>query len=164
VHVVRRINMEKRITEDLVKERYSFGRVLGKGASATVYEATHLQTGTLVAIKVIRRDEDDGGLNDSQSMVTELEILRTVRHRHVLNCLELFESKNVIWVVMEAPPPRGSARRVHISSRNPPPHPPSTRSFRRSSRAASCWKVPRSESRARTLLLPRARPADQETC
>ena len=34
-------------------------------------------------------------------MVTELDILRTVRHRHILNCLELFESRNVIWVVME---------------------------------------------------------------
>jgi hypothetical protein len=30
VHVVRRINMEKRITEDLIKKRYRFGRILGK--------------------------------------------------------------------------------------------------------------------------------------
>eukprot|EP00493_Phyllostaurus_siculus_P020097 UN20419 len=34
-------------------------------------------------------------------MQTELEILRSVRHRYILSCQELFESPQCIWVIME---------------------------------------------------------------
>ena len=43
----------------------------------------------------------DGDMNDDESMATELDILRKIRHRYVLNCMEIFEEEKTIWVVME---------------------------------------------------------------
>jgi serine/threonine protein kinase len=63
-----------------------------------VHEARHKRTGKDVAIKVIKRNDD---MNDEESMATELEILKSVHHRYILNCLELFETPQCIWVVME---------------------------------------------------------------
>ena len=71
---------------------------LGQGSAASVYEAVHTKSKKKVAIKVIKRNDD---INDDESMATELEILRTVRHRYILNCHELYESPQCIWVVME---------------------------------------------------------------
>mmetsp|Transcript_68558 Transcript_68558/g.113932 ORF Transcript_68558/g.113932 Transcript_68558/m.113932 type:complete len:697 (+) Transcript_68558:79-2169(+) len=96
--MLRKINLHERVTKELVESKYSFGRLLGQGASGSVYEGKHHRTGQAVAIKVIKRDDD---MNDDDSMTTELEILRTVRHRYLLNCHELFEAPQQIWVVME---------------------------------------------------------------
>jgi len=94
----RNIRLHERVTETLVHQRYKFGRVLGQGSSAMVYEAKHKKTGRDVAIKVIKKDDD---MNDDESMATELEILKVVHHRYILNCHEIFETPQCIWVVME---------------------------------------------------------------
>ena len=52
----RNIRLHERVTESLVHQRYKFGRLLGQGSSAAVYEARHKRTGGEVAIKVIRKD------------------------------------------------------------------------------------------------------------
>ena len=69
----RNIRLHERVTESLVHQRYRFGRVLGQGSSAMVYEARHKRTGVEVAVKVIKKDDD---MNDDESMATELEILK----------------------------------------------------------------------------------------
>jgi hypothetical protein len=74
----RNIRLHERVTENLVSQRYKFGKLLGQGSSATVFEAKHKKTGREVAIKVIKKDDD---MNDDESMATELEILKTVHHR-----------------------------------------------------------------------------------
>jgi len=95
---LRQIDLHERVTESLVLSKYTFGRFLGKGASATVYECKEKRNKKAVAIKVIKKDAN---MNDEESMATELEILRLVRHRFLLNCYELFESTEQLWVVME---------------------------------------------------------------
>ena len=94
----RNIRLHERVTESLVNQRYKFGKMLGQGSSAAVYEARQKRTGREFAIKVIKRD---GDMNDEESMTTELEILKSVHHRYILNCHELFETPQCIWVVME---------------------------------------------------------------
>ena len=95
---LRNIRLHERVTEALVNQRYKFGRPLGQGSSAMVYEARHKRTGREVAVKVIKKDDD---MNDDESMTTELEILKVVHHRYILNCHELFETDQCVWVVME---------------------------------------------------------------
>ena len=95
---LRNIKLHDRITKELVASKYTYGKILGQGSSASVYEAVHTKSKKKVAIKVIKRNDD---INDDESMATELEILRTVRHRYILNCHELYESPQCIWVVME---------------------------------------------------------------
>lgn len=40
-------------------EKYRIGRTLGRGAMGVIFEATHIQLGTLVAVKVLRPDYAD---------------------------------------------------------------------------------------------------------
>jgi len=94
----RNIRLHEKVTGDLVHQRYKFGKLLGQGSSAAVYEATHKRSKLEVAIKVIKKN---GDMNDDESMATELEILKMVHHRYILNCHELFETPQCIWVVME---------------------------------------------------------------
>lgn len=94
----RNIRLHEKVTGDLVHQRYKFGKVLGQGSSATVYEGVHRRSKLEVAIKVIKKN---GDMNDDESMATELDILKMVHHRYILNCHELFETPQCIWVVME---------------------------------------------------------------
>ena len=94
----RNIRLHEKVTGDLVHQRYKFGKLLGQGSSAAVYEATHKRSKVECAIKVIKKN---GDMNDDESMATELEILKMVHHRYILNCKELFETPQCIWVVME---------------------------------------------------------------
>ena len=75
----RNIRLHEKVTESMVQSRYKFGRPLGQGSSAMVYEGKNKRTGMEVAIKVIKKNDD---MNDDESMATELDILKTVHHRH----------------------------------------------------------------------------------
>lgn len=40
-------------------------------------------------------------MNDMTSMGTEIEIMKRVRHRHVVSMYELFESPSCLWMILE---------------------------------------------------------------
>ena len=40
-------------------------------------------------------------MNDAASMATEIEIMKRVRHRHVVSLIELFESPSCLWLILE---------------------------------------------------------------
>jgi serine/threonine protein kinase len=63
-----------------------------------VYRVTHKQSGEVFACKIIRKD---GNMNDAASMATEIEIMKRVRHRHVVSLFELFESPTCLWLILE---------------------------------------------------------------
>ena len=46
----RNIRLHERVTKDLVESRYKFGKPLGQGASAMVYQAMHKRSSLEVAI------------------------------------------------------------------------------------------------------------------
>jgi len=94
----RNIHLHDKVTRDLVNSKYTFGKLLGQGSSAAVYAAVHNRSKVSVAIKVIKKNDD---MNDDESMRTELEILKMIHHRYILNCHELYETPQCVWVVME---------------------------------------------------------------
>ena len=94
----RGIDIKHSVTEDSVKETYKFERVLGEGASGQVHLVRHKKSGQLFACKVIVKD---GGMNDADSMNTEIEIMKHVRHKHVVGLYELFESNVCMWLILE---------------------------------------------------------------
>jgi serine/threonine protein kinase len=63
-----------------------------------VYRVTQKSTGEVYACKIIRKD---GNMNDAASMSTEIEIMKRVRHRHVVSLIELFESPSCLWLILE---------------------------------------------------------------
>lgn len=40
-------------------------------------------------------------MNDAQSMTTEIEIMKRIRHRYIVSLYELFESAQCMWLILE---------------------------------------------------------------
>jgi serine/threonine protein kinase len=94
----RKVDIQHKVTLDLVARYYHFEAVLGHGASGKVYLVTHRSSGERFACKVIKKD---GNMNDAESMNTEIEIMKRIRHQHVVTLYELFESAKCMWLIME---------------------------------------------------------------
>lgn len=94
----RGIDVHAHVTSATVKQTYDFHTKLGQGASGEVYLVTHKVTGEKFACKIIKKD---GGMNDAQSMATEIEIMKRIRHRHVVCMYELYESARCLWIILE---------------------------------------------------------------
>lgn len=94
----RKLDLHDKVTDSLVKETYDLLKVLGHGASGQVYLAKHKQNGQHFACKVVNKD---GNMNDAQSMSTEIEIMKRVRHKHVVSMYELYESPKCLWIILE---------------------------------------------------------------
>jgi len=94
----RNLDLHDKITDTMVKETYDLGKVLGHGASGEVVLATHKLTKGKFACKVVRKDSN---MNDAQSMSTEIEIMKRVRHRHIVSMYELYETPKCLWIILE---------------------------------------------------------------
>ena len=94
----RNLDLHDKITDAMVKETYDIGKVLGHGASGQVYLATHKTTGKKFACKVVKKNSS---MNDAQSMSTEIEIMKRVRHRHIVSMYELYETPKCLWIILE---------------------------------------------------------------
>jgi serine/threonine protein kinase len=94
----RKLNLHDKITDQFVRETYELGRTLGHGASGEVVLAMHKTTKQQFACKVVRKDTK---MNDAQSMSTEIEIMKRIRHRHIVSMYELYETPKCLWMIME---------------------------------------------------------------
>ena len=88
----RKVDIQHRVTSELVTKYYHFEKLLGHGASGQVYLVYHRESGEKFACKVIKKD---GSMNDAQSMSTEIEIMKRCRHAHIVSLYELFESSSM---------------------------------------------------------------------
>jgi len=93
----RNLDLHDKITDAVVKETYELGRVLGHGASGEVLQCTHKGTGSQFACKVVRKS----AMNDAQSMSTEIEIMKRIRHKNVVSMYELYETPRCLWIILE---------------------------------------------------------------
>jgi hypothetical protein len=84
----RKLNIRHNITDKVVKETYDIGEQIGKGASGVVLKVLNRQTRENFAMKVVEKNES---MNDLDSMMTEIEIMKRVRHRHIVCMYELYE-------------------------------------------------------------------------
>eukprot|EP01137_Pigoraptor_chileana_P023150 Opistho-2@88994 len=72
---------------------------IGKGAFATVYEATHRVTGKRFAVKVI--DKDDLVPAEREGMLAEVAILKLAHHPNIVALRDVFETPEKLYLVME---------------------------------------------------------------
>lgn len=93
----RNLDLHDKITDQLVKETYTMGKVLGHGASGEVLACKHKISNESFACKIVRKSQ----MNDAQSMSTEIEIMKRVRHKHVVSMYELYETPKCLWIVLE---------------------------------------------------------------
>ncbi|KAI8989164.1 kinase-like protein [Trametes punicea] len=94
-------NMTDRMqrAEDAEVKPYVIVSDLGKGSFATVYRGYHEQTHQQVAIKTVNRSGLSPKLFDN--LQGEIEILKSLSHRHITRLLDVIRAERNIYLIME---------------------------------------------------------------
>ena len=79
--------------------QFILGKKLGNGAFATVRLATHIKTNKIVAIKIF--DKQKLKEKDKIRLEREINILKKVKHRNIVNMYKAINCKNSIYLIME---------------------------------------------------------------
>jgi cyclin-dependent kinase 7 len=79
-------------------ENFTVKRALGQGTWGTVYEAVQKGTGRVVAIKRIKSEREEEGVNFTA--VREIKLLRELKHEHIIELVDCFASYNDNSVIL----------------------------------------------------------------
>eukprot|EP01080_Neovahlkampfia_damariscottae_P007649 gene7649-11970_t len=79
---------------------YRLGRTLGEGTFAKVKLAEHEVTGHRVAVKILNKNKLKSSKAD-QKIRREMQILKLLRHSHIIRLYEIIETNTDIFMVME---------------------------------------------------------------
>jgi serine/threonine protein kinase len=82
------------------KGPYILGKTLGEGAFGKVKVATHIHTKEKVAIKILDKTKMDDE-DDIKRVQKEINILKKLRHKNIIQLYEIMESKKNLYIVME---------------------------------------------------------------
>lgn len=79
--------------------QYQLVEKVGKGAFGIVYKALHFETGNHVAIKRLSKE----GINEKMllNLKGEIDLLKTLDHKHIVKYLGLVDSDNHINMILE---------------------------------------------------------------
>jgi serine/threonine protein kinase len=94
----RKLDICDDINENSVYATYELSKELGHGASGKVFKAKHKETGLDYACKVVERD---ARMNDAQSMSTEVEIMKRIRHQNIVAMYEIYQTPRCLWLILE---------------------------------------------------------------
>lgn len=78
-----------------VTARYDIKALIGRGSFSRVVRVEHRVTKQPYAIKMINRQQG------KEVFEAELSVLRRVRHRYIIQLVEVFETKDKVYMVME---------------------------------------------------------------
>ncbi|XP_051048608.1 serine/threonine-protein kinase 33 [Phodopus roborovskii] len=82
-----------------IEEFYTFGRILGQGSFGMVNEATDKETGAKWAIKKVNKEK--AGSSAVKLLEREVNILKSVKHKHIIHLEQVFETPKQMYLVME---------------------------------------------------------------
>jgi len=80
--------------------KYEIGKTLGEGTFGKVKYAVNSETNEAVAIKVLDKEKIQKQ-NMGSSVKKEISIMKMIKHRHVVQLLEVLASKTKIFIVLE---------------------------------------------------------------
>lgn len=80
------------------KARYTFGRTLGAGSFGIVRYARNNDTNEEVAVKIILKKALKG---NEESIIDELNLLKELKHPHIVGFRDWFESKDKFYIVTQ---------------------------------------------------------------
>ena len=84
------------------KGNYILENTIGEGAFAKVKLARHIITGEKVAIKILTKSSKSNSINNNISKIhKEINILRRLHHKNIIQLYEVIETKNNLYLVME---------------------------------------------------------------
>jgi len=74
---------------------------LGKGSSATVYEVTRIEDGKILAMKMIKYEEQRFTEKQKDDLKTEVRIMKQYKTPQIVNCIEAFDFKSCAFIILE---------------------------------------------------------------
>ena len=83
------------------KGPYLLGQTLGEGAFAKVKVATQIHTNEKTAIKILDKSRLLEDERDVQRFKKEINILKKLHHKNIIQLYEIMESKKSLYIVME---------------------------------------------------------------
>ena len=86
---------ERQIGEYLIKD------LIGAGGFAKVYRGIHIPTKETVAIKIIDKEEIFEEEINRKRLISEISLLKKVRHKNIIKLYEIMETPETIYLVME---------------------------------------------------------------
>ncbi|HEX2619639.1 MAG TPA: protein kinase, partial [Phototrophicaceae bacterium] len=85
----------------IIGERYELTGWLGQGGMATVYHGRDLQTGSEVAVKLMKREVIEHDPDLIERFVREGEALRLLNHPNIVKMLAMIVENDHHYAVME---------------------------------------------------------------
>ena len=82
-------------------EIYSGMKVIGKGGFASVYLCQNKLTNEKVAVKAFAKKKIGAMANGRKLLINEIEISRSLSHPNIMKFIEVFESSNTVYVILE---------------------------------------------------------------
>jgi 5'-AMP-activated protein kinase catalytic alpha subunit len=80
---------------------YSLGTELGSGAFGKVVLGKHILTNELVAIKILDKIILNNTPDDYQSVKQEINILKSMKHKHIVQLYDVLQTSRHIFIIME---------------------------------------------------------------
>lgn len=101
--VFRNTEVESEIQRELpypwsLEKHYKIKNILGTGSFGTVKECTDKRTGVSYALKIINKVAIQG---KEQMLTTELNVLKKVKHPHIVTLHDLFETNKAVYIVTD---------------------------------------------------------------
>ncbi|RVE61681.1 hypothetical protein OJAV_G00174880 [Oryzias javanicus] len=88
------------VTDSRTGRSYSKGKLLGKGGFARCYEMTDLSSNKMYAVKVIPQSRVSKP-HQREKITNEIELHRTLAHKHVVKFSHYFEDQENIYIFLE---------------------------------------------------------------
>uniref|UniRef100_H3DCR5 Serine/threonine-protein kinase PLK n=1 Tax=Tetraodon nigroviridis TaxID=99883 RepID=H3DCR5_TETNG len=88
------------VTDSKTGRSYSKGKLLGKGGFARCYEMTDLSNNKMYAVKVIPQSRVSKP-HQREKIMNEIELHRTLSHKHVVKFSHHFEDQENIYIFLE---------------------------------------------------------------
>jgi len=82
-----------------INDHYTIGKVIGQGTFAAVHLCTRKSDGTEWAVKVFNKTAMS--TKETDSLKSEIDILRQIKHPNVVQLHETFDSDSHLYIVME---------------------------------------------------------------
>ena len=79
---------------------YSKEKLIGKGAYGEVYLVKHNITGTIRAMKVIAKNNEEEQLTDEE-ILNEINILKKIDHPNIVKIFEFYSNKSKYYLILE---------------------------------------------------------------
>jgi len=98
----RGVDLANQDVEGRIERTYEKLDSLGKGASGIVYRVRKREESGLnldYAMKVMEKGSNS--MNDEESLLNEIKCMRRLRHRNIVNLIDVVESKQKMWIFMD---------------------------------------------------------------